>query len=966
MTAINWKSQVSGDWNVAADWSTGAVPTSSDDVTISVGPFPYLVTIGDGPSISVGGMHVLNPVTAAHSLTVNTLQAGLLENAGSLDIAGALTVDSGFVSLNEANQIGSVDVTGGELAFGAAGALGAGTITITGGELLATTSVTLSNPLSLSGIPTIAAAHGTTLNEDTSSFDLDASTLNFGAVGQDGVVVWHGQGMASAVNVVAGTLKAGDAGLNLTLESSLGQGFGNAPMTVDAGATLDLGGLPLTTFLLGAGAVIDSGTATNLTLLGATFSGSISGPLSLVAIDTDIFTGDNTYTGTTTIDAGVLQLGDGGATGSIGGGAISDGGTLIIDRDNALTLGDAGGLHLVGTSVASISGAGSLQQIGAGVTTLNTANSYTGGTTISAGVLAIGAAGALGTGAVSMSGGELLTTTNQTLTNALNFSGTSTIAAAHGTTLDENSSAYTIDQNAIVNIGAPGEDGTVLWHSGPHDSSGGSIDVQAGTLKAADPNLDEITQSGLGLPTTVDAGATIDVAGFNIFFGDLLGGGTVTNSGAAANLMLFNGANFSGTISGPLSVDFEGDASLSGLEDYSGDTTLEGQTGQPVTLANTGTFDMVSNNNIGNQPTSVFVNNGLFEKTGGGGVSDVTSNFINGGVLNVLSGSIEFSDGFTNNGVIHGLLTQSGAVTTVSAAAPSDFNGDSKSDILLQNTSGQASIWDMNGNTFVGGGAVSPNPGPSWTAVGTGDFNGDGHADILWQNSDGQASIWDMNGTSMIGGGAVSPNPGPAWKAIGTGDFNGDGLSDILFQNTMSGQVSIWEMDGNDLIGGGPVSPNPGLAWKAVGTGDFNGDGHSDILFQNTSTGQVSIWEMNGDTLIGGGPVSPNPGLAWKAIGTGDFNDDGHSDILFQNTSTGQVSIWEMNGTKLIGGGPVSPNPGLNWHAIGTGDFNGDGHSDILFQNTSGQASVWEMSGNTLMGGGAVSPNPGASWRAVA
>ena len=144
----------------------------------------------------------------------------------------------------------------------------------------------------------------------------------------------------------------------------------------------------------------------------------------------------------------------------------------------------------------------------------------------------------------------------------------------------------------------------------------------------------------------------------------------------------------------------------------------------------------------------------------------------------------------------------------------------------------------------------------------------------------------------MIGGGPVSPNPGPAWKAVGTGDFNDDGHSDILFQNTSSGQVSIWEMNGNTLIGGGPVSANPGPAWHAIGTGDFNHDGLSDILFQNASTGQVSIWEMNGNNLIGGGPVSPNPGTSWHAIGT-----DGGSDILFQNTS-GQASIWDMSGNQ--------------------------------------------------------------------
>ena len=73
-----------------------------------------------------------------------------------------------------------------------------------------------------------------------------------------------------------------------------------------------------------------------------------------------------------------------------------------------------------------------------------------------------------------------------------------------------------------------------------------------------------------------------------------------------------------------------------------------------------------------------------------------------------------------------------------------------------------------------------------------------------------------MSGTKLIGGGPVSPNPGPSWHTIGTGDFNSDGHSDILFQNA-SGQASIWDMNGNTLMGGGPVSPNPGANWRAVG-----------------------------------------------------------------------------------------------------------------------------------------------------
>jgi VCBS repeat protein len=282
-------------------------------------------------------------------------------------------------------------------------------------------------------------------------------------------------------------------------------------------------------------------------------------------------------------------------------------------------------------------------------------------------------------------------------------------------------------------------------------------------------------------------------------------------------------------------------------------------------------------------------------------------------------------------------------------------------DILWQNTStGGASIWNLDGNTLIGGGPVTPNPGTSWRAVGTADFYNNDGTDILWQNTDGQASIWEMNGTSVIGGGQVGPNPGPDWHVVGTGDFTDNGFSDILWQNTSTGQTSIWEMNGTSVVGGGPISTNPGPDWKAIGTGDFNDDGKSDILWQNTSTGQISVWEMNGNSIMGGGPISTNPGTAWQAIGTGDFYKDGLSDILLQNSNTGQISVWKMSDNDIVGGGPIF-NPGTSWHAIGTGA----GGADILLQNNSGATSIWEMSGNTIAGGGPVNPNPGTSWRAV-
>jgi FG-GAP-like repeat len=294
-----------------------------------------------------------------------------------------------------------------------------------------------------------------------------------------------------------------------------------------------------------------------------------------------------------------------------------------------------------------------------------------------------------------------------------------------------------------------------------------------------------------------------------------------------------------------------------------------------------------------------------------------------------------------------------------------DFNGDLHPDILLQSTSGQAAVWELNVTSVIGGGPVTPNPGPAWKAIRTGDFNGDGLADILWQNtSTGQASVWEMSGNTLKGGGPVTPNPGPSWKAIGTGDFNDDGHSDILWQSATTGQASIWEMNGTSLTGGGPVTPNPGPAWTAIATGDFNDDGHSDILWRNAGTGQVSIWEMKGNSLIGGGPVSPNPGPTWRAVGAGDFNDDGFSDILWQNAD-GQAAIWEMHDTNVIGGGLVGANPGPSWELIGASNFKGDDFSDILWQNANGQPAIWELNETNVIGGGTVGPNPGPSWRLV-
>ena len=47
--------------------------------------------------------------------------------------------------------------------------------------------------------------------------------------------------------------------------------------------------------------------------------------------------------------------------------------------------------------------------------------------------------------------------------------------------------------------------------------------------------------------------------------------------------------------------------------------------------------------------------------------------------------------------------------------------------------------------------------------MGSSDYNNDGRSDILLQNSSGQVVIWELNGTSIIIGGGNVADPGPAW-----------------------------------------------------------------------------------------------------------------------------------------------------------------------------------------------------------
>ena len=268
-----------------------------------------------------------------------------------------------------------------------------------------------------------------------------------------------------------------------------------------------------------------------------------------------------------------------------------------------------------------------------------------------------------------------------------------------------------------------------------------------------------------------------------------------------------------------------------------------------------------------------------------------------------------------------------------SIVGTSDFNGDGKADLLWRNTGGQLDV-ALNGSTDLLSGFVTSNgalvtPDASWSVAGVGDVDGDHKADIVWRDTSGEVSIWLMNGSTIASSSDVTSNgkavaPDASWSVAGLGDFNADGKRDILWRDT-SGEVSAWMMNGTTIASSGDLTfggtaITPDASWSVAGIGDFNGDGDSDVLWQN-SNGSLNEWLMNGATITASNSITFNgaavtPDASWHLVEIGDFNGDGLSDILWRDDS-GAMAEWLMNGsiitaslTPNVGGTAIDPAAG--------------------------------------------------------
>lgn len=336
---------------------TASIWTSTGDLYIGNSGTGTLNILAGGKVSNTYG--VLGSNTGGDGHVLMSGLGSLWENSGTLRVGA---VAAGYLRVEDQATVTSAGATIGDGAQGDAVITGAGTTWVNSGAL------TVGN----SGAGSLTIDDGARVQVDGVVWvgsGSGAGTLTIkGAAANRGILetsqILRGVGTGS-VTIDGGILRATQDNL------SFFYGFGSQHIAVGAnGATIDTNGhdIGIAPILSGAGALIKDG----------------AGAL--------VLTGENTYGGGTSINAGTLQLGDGGSSGSILGN-VANGGILAFNRSDVVTFG------------GTISGIGGAHQIGTGKTIL-TANSSAllGVSQVQAGILSID--GILG-GTMEVWGGRL-------------------------------------------------------------------------------------------------------------------------------------------------------------------------------------------------------------------------------------------------------------------------------------------------------------------------------------------------------------------------------------------------------------------------------------------------------------------------------------------------------------------------------------------------------------------------------
>ncbi len=941
--AADWTGATSTDWFTAGNWSTSAVPTAGDVVTIdTVTPNPTVVNAANAAALYL--------YLGSGSLTT-----------GALTVSNGGTVSSTIGEIGQAaTATGTVTVTGAGSAWTIGqdirvGSYGAGTLTISNGGAVSSYFGYLGTQAGSVGIATVDGAGSTWTNTDVLNVGLaGAATLtisNGGAVsnaggwigyvaGSIGTVTVDGAGSAWANNGVLTVGRAGDGTLNIlsagTVNSVIGivgdlTGSTGTTLVDGAGSTWGIGGALVVgkggqgkLTIANGGAVsndtgyvgYDAGSAGSVTVIGAgstwstitnvTVGNSGTGTLNIQGGGT-VSVGSNSYIGSIAGSTGTAMVDGAGSAWTNGGGlAVGYGGigTLTVSNGGAVSNGGNLVVGTLDTGTVTISSGG----------TVSNDTGYLGFLAGSAGTMTVTGAGSTwtnstdvvvgrsGTGTLNIqAGGTVSAGSNGYIGNNAGSTGTVTVDGAGSTWTNAGG----------LGVGVQGA-GTLTVSNGGAVSNGGTlavgiqaigtVTISSGGTVGNDAGYVGFAAGGAGTVTVTGAGSTWSNAS-DLYVGyDGTGDVKISNGGVVTSNIgyLAYGAGSVGTVT----IDGAGSAwnSMTGIAvGISGDGTLNITNGGKasgnvgVIGAGAGATGKVTIDGAGSLWTATQT---LLVGAGGDGSMTISGG---GGAI---SGNVEI-------GVSAG---SSGAVTVT----------------------GASSTWTNSGNLIVGNGGTG-----SLTIANGGVVSAGGVAMIASQaGSIGALNIGGASGSAATAAGTLNATSVVFGSGMGAINFNHTDPAST-FASAISGTGTINQIAGNTnltadssgftgatYVTGGRLAVNGSLANSLV---TVSGGG---ILGGNGIVGSVAV--------NSGGIIGPGNSIGTLTI-NGNLTQAAGSTYQVELTSTGLSDRINATGTATIANGAT-----LNVVKLDASPYVIGTHYTVL-QADGGVSGTYTLTGNTQL-----------------
>ena len=621
-------------------------------VTLSASATPVTVTLAGTANLGVTGA-IVNGTTAGNGLTVTA--SGTTTLSGNNTYTGLTTMNNtnGTLTLsgNNSSASGGVTLTAGTLNVNSANALGSGTLTLSSGGTINNTSgqaVTnaVNNAVTWGGDFTFGNAGST---NSLSNLNLGAGTVT---ASTDRGVTFAGTNT---------TLKMG--AVNITSIAASGKTI----TATGAGNTLEMGGLTLSAGATPV-AVTLAGTA-NIRVTGTIANGTTPGNgLTVTATGTTTLSGNNTYTGLTTMNASGGTLNLTGNNSSATGGTFLTTGTLNLNNANALSTGLLELSAVTGTAYGS-----------------SIINNTSGGALTFSGLSGVKWTGVATNGTTGATGIQF-GTSGSTSANNMDF-GTGLVTAASDRAMNIAGTDVTISMGILTTSGTAGS------YTYKIDGAGNTLDLDGWRISgAATPT--QAVQHKISATANVNIGTiengTGAFANSAVFMTDgttrLTGNNTYTGTtefvGSGTNIISGNNSAAVGnvTIAGTSGSGKTPVVRLDNVNGISSSSSLLGASGN----AQTGTLDLRAAGN--------------FSLNSFGTVSTAGNNMI-----------------FTNSSGSQKTLTFTAAnnyITTASTGGKTLYNNSAN--LLL----------DFNGNVEIGGESAG---GEATTFAGVGNFNVDGN-----------------------------------------------------------------------------------------------------------------------------------------------------------------------------------------------------------------------------------------------